>query len=342
MTPRYAAALAFACLNAWARTPAGPLGALELPNNTRPAIVAAGAAINVAAADEGALRLVGTTGEYPLQPEWKPTSQGTAHADVQIPADVPPGTYALDWSKADESDRNERAVYVQPPDTEAEKSSRQYNFACVRLAPDASTQPDTIRTLGPDQAQFVVAFLTGNETGYPADLATLDACPLPTFVVADAPAAIGEQWFGPGNFIIRFGPDAYIAPVTGRAGLGDSLGPVTGELQRLRQSMKTARWAVGLFAAAGAPSMRNEITLFVDNPLHVCIYGAPRANAPSTTVAWAGWYGPPKVFAAASGQAAIFTANRAGIAIQKAPAPTPAPEPPVSSPPAKAPKRKRK
>lgn len=325
MNARVPLLLVLACVYANARTPDGTLGALQLPNNVRPAIAPAGTAFDVEARQQGALKLVGADAEFPLAPAWATTPRGTTHATITLPADVPAGTYALEWSQGGETDRNDRAVYVPAPDPQSNSISRQYAFACIAFAPDGSDAAKTAaaaNAIDAAQTQFVIAFVPNAEDRYPEILAALDTCAAPTLAVADAPPSVCERWFGPPTFTFRFGPDAFLAPAAGNVGLGDNLGPAVGELARLRVAAKTARWTTGLFAGhAPAMSMRNEITLFVDDPLPICIFAPTTTNAPPIQPpAWAGWFEPPRAVTLTPGAAIAFAANRKGISPQK-PAP---------------------
>ena len=326
MTMRCLIAIGVVSMCASARSPDGTLGALQLPNNARPAMVCAGSAFVVEAQQRGELRLAGESAQFPLAPEWQDAARGTVRASVTVPAEIPAGAYSLEWTQGDEGDRNTRAVYVLAAAAERDPYSQQYTFACIALAMDsgqAGSAANASNTINATQAQFAIVFVSGPEDRFGDLLTTLDACAVPTVVVADAPESVCNRWFGPGTFAFQYGPDGFIAPAAGRAGLGDDLGPVAGQIAQLRQANKTARWTVGLFAGPNAAmSTRNEITLFVDDTIHACIYGFVDDKAPPAKLpAWAGWFEPPRVFAVTKGRATIFAANRKNIAIEKSAVP---------------------
>ena len=329
MTIRGLFALAIACTCAIARTPDQTLGALTLPNNARPAMVHAGAVFQAEAQQRGELRLVGESTQYPLAPDWEDVPGGGVRAVVAVPAEASTGVYTLEWTQGDEADRNARAVYVLESPAQPEPFSQQYTFACVAIpnadSNAAANAADMANAINGTQAQFAIAFVGAPEDRFRDVLTVLDLCAMPTIVVTDAPAPVCARWFGASTFSFQYGPDAFLVPAGGRAGLGDGLGPMAGKIERLRQDCKTARWAVGLFAAPSATmSMRNEITLFVDDTLHACIYGLVDGSAATTgSQGWAGWLDPPRIFAIAKSRPTVFIANRKNIALQKMEAPQP-------------------
>lgn len=316
--------ISLACACAIARTPEGMLGALRLPNNARPAMVHAGESFAVEAQRRGALRMANDAAQHTLAPEWKDGPGGIFRATVKAPAEAAPGAYALEWNEGDEGDRNARSVYVLPAIEQPNPFSQQYAVACVSIdLNESGSKPGigSIAAIDPAQAQFVVVFLRGDEGRFTDVLAGLDASPVPTVVVIDSTEAIAQRWFGPRTFMSRYGPDAFLAPAAGANGIGDELGPVPENLARLRRDCKDARWTVGLFSSAGeAVSMRNEITLNVDNAFHVRLYGAAAIAHDTQVRAWAGWFEAPKDYALPANQVVVFAANRKSIAPAK-PAP---------------------
>ncbi|MBM3290490.1 MAG: hypothetical protein FJY92_10095, partial [Candidatus Hydrogenedentes bacterium] len=183
MIARATFAFALVCACAVARTPDGELGALEQPNNARPAIVTAGSAvIDVEARGEGALRLIGASGEYALAPRWAGSPRGGKRAAVPLPSDAAPGAYAIEWSAGGETDRNERAVYLMPSDAQRDDHSGQYAFACVAFPADgAGTEKvaEAVKAIDAGQCAFVVAYVRGGEDRYNEALSVLDTCAAP-------------------------------------------------------------------------------------------------------------------------------------------------------------------
>lgn len=317
--------LCLVCALAQARTLDGTLGVLKAPNNARPSIVTAGATFIVYTQERGELRITNDLAEFALSPTWEDLPGAGARASVTVPGEAPPGAYTLEWSKGDEADRNTRSVYVMAAQSGQDLYSQRYTFACVALPwstpadaksnGKATTLADAVNGA---QVQFAIVFVRGPEDQFGAWLQELDHCRVPTWVVAAVPYPVGQRWFGPETFAVRYGADAYLAP--GNSEIDDDIGAAPGQIAKLRLDQKTARWAVGLFPSpASALSMRNEITLFVDDPLHACIYGFVDAATPlPKAVGWAGWFEPTRLFAPATGKLAIFQADRKGISPQKA------------------------
>jgi len=68
-------------------------------------------------------------------------------------------------------------------------------------------------------------------------------------------------------------------------------------------------------------SMRNEMTLFVDDTLPVCIFApADEGERAAHVPAWAGWFEAPRAYAVPRDRAIVYAVNRKGLAPQK-PAP---------------------
>ncbi|MCC6794543.1 MAG: hypothetical protein IT366_05440 [Candidatus Hydrogenedentes bacterium] len=312
------------CACAMARTPEGMLGALRLPNNTRPAIVHAGESFAVEALRRGELKMTNDAAQYPLTPEWKEGADGLVYATAAVPTEAVPGAYALEWSEGDEGDQNLRSVYVLPATEPSNPFSRQYAVACVSVDlndGDSKSAFAFIAEIDPAQVQFVVVFARGDEEKFSGALASLDACQAPTVVIINSMESIAQRWFGPRTFMMRYGPDAFLAPGLGADSLGDELGAAPETLARLRHDCKDARWVVGLFGGADRSiAMRNEITLNVDTAFHVRLYGAEPTESTEQAGAWAGWFEAPRNFALPANRVVIFAANRSKIAPAK-PAP---------------------
>lgn len=313
-----------ACACAFARTPEGQLGALRLPNNARPVMLHAGDSFAVEALRRGELDMANGVLRFTLAPEWKVAPDGVAHAIATVPPEAAPGAYTLEWSEGDEGDQNVRAVYVLPPLEQAKSFSQQYTVACVSVDlndSDSKAGLDAIAAADPAQVQFVAVFLRGDEGRFAGALTAIDASPLPTVVIVDSTEPVAQRWFGPRTFMTRYGPDAFLAPSAGLDGLGDELGTAPETIAKLRRDCKDARWTVGLFNSADeAVAMRNEITLNVDNALHVRLYGAAATVTDQQVRAWAGWFDAPRDYTLPVNRVVIFAANRKNFAPAK-PAP---------------------
>lgn len=324
MTMQRTVLLCFVCALAGARTLDGTLGVLKTPNDMRPAIVAAGATFIVQAQERGELRMTNDLAEFALSPIWEDLPGAGARASVAVPNEAPAGAYTLEWSKGDEADRNMRSVYVMAAQSGQDPYSQRYAFACIALPWNAPADPKSngkaatlADAVNGAQVQFAVVFVRGPEDQFNGWLQDLHDCRVPTWAVAAVPLAVGQRWFGPETFALRYGADAYL--VLGSSEIEDDAGAAPGQIAKLRLDQKTARWAVGLFSSpASALSMRNEITLFVDDPLHACIYGYVDAAKPlPKTVGWGGWFEPTRLFATANGKVVVFQVDRKGISLQK-------------------------
>lgn len=324
---RRLAVMAILCSCALARTPSGSLGALLAPNNARPAMVVSGATFTVEAQQRGGLQLVSESAQLPLTPEWVELPGGRVRAIVPVPPGAATGAYTLEWSSGDEADRNARAVYVVAPPEQLNSFSQQYAFACVAFDTEmdrVETISERLRRVDATQTAFAIVFVRGAEERLSDVVATLDVCAAPTIVISDETDRVCKRWFGPATFSFQYGPDTYIAPACGRAGIGDDIGAVAGTLSELRRDAKTSRWTIALFGDSNTPaSMRNELTLYVDDSVHASIRGFEGDKDGAATIkAWAGWFEPPRHFTVATDRIRIYFVSRKELSVPK-PAPRP-------------------
>lgn len=290
-----------AAASASARNPDGTLGLLRQPHNALPALLTPGAVLDVVAEARCALRLAGPDGgAIELDAAWE-TLPGGLHRGVCAPPEtLAPGAYALEAVAEDgRRDRHPRAVFV------FESGPQYYVVAHLtdthvgsdrhpRAARDILA--DLVAAVNASETTFAV--FTGDLTqdGTPeqmrAFLEVLDTCEKPAFALPgnhDRLARHYEAFFGPLTYRFRFGHDGYLAFNTMDYVMADELGAQDSALQRYRRELKPCRWTVGLtHRYVQMMGFRSQLTLFVDNPLDVLLFGHyHRADPPP--VAQAPW-----------------------------------------------------
>jgi predicted phosphodiesterase len=272
--------------HAAAREPDGTLGLLRQPHNGLPALLTPGAPLDVMAETPCALRLVGPDGAvFEIDASWASLPGGPHRAVCGQPAGLAPGAYALEARAPDgRTDRNPRAVHV------FEDSPQYYVIAHITDTHVGSDRhPRAARDIFADLAAEVngsetsFAVITGDLTqdGAPeqmrAFLEVLDTFTVPTFVLPgnhDRTALHYEAFFGPLTYRFRFGHDGYLAFDTKDYLMADELGAQDSALQRYRRELKPCRWTIGLtHRYAQMMGMRSQLTLFVDNPLDMLLFG---------------------------------------------------------------------
>jgi hypothetical protein len=277
------------CAAALARTPDGMLGVLQTPNDARPAITVRGGSLELTADRPGAVYLVLGSTRVPLEVHWRERPDKTVEANVQVPSNTMPGMYAIEWSDDSVADVSQRAVFVRESMPEA------YTFATIHAA-DENFHAE-LSEIDSAQHQFCFVVINGGREQVQSALAVASSCATPTYFVYDAPDQEGSDWIGPATHAFGCGPDAFLVLSSGPFGLGDCIGNAPGEFMLLRRKYKTARWAVAVLPAAEtAASMRNTLTLFVDDPVHAVIALTP-STVPPTPIDWAGWYEPIPLYA---------------------------------------------
>lgn len=280
-----AAALLGLAAAAGARAPDGRLDILLTPHNGVPALVTPGGAFDALLTRQAGLRLQGAGGAVmPLTVEWLPSAGALAVARCTVPPDTPPGTYALEATAEDRSDRTGRAVFV------LEAFASHYLAAHVtdihigasgRARPPADVFRGVLQAINESLAAFVL--ITGDltEGGEPQQfqefLTLLDTCERPTFVCAgnhDRQGLNCEEFLAVDNYLFWYGTDAYLVFDTKDLVTADDLGPQPTQLELYRRAMKPARWAVGAtHRYEPSMGMRSQITLFIDNPLDHLFFG---------------------------------------------------------------------
>lgn len=283
-------------LPALARSTNGSLYAIQTPNNGMPALTTPGGSFDAMIASKGELQLSAGDRLIPLTAQWEDAPGEYALAHCRIPADIPPGTYALQWKNADLSDINVRSVFVYAAFPEYYSIAHVSDTHLGKRASTEATNTAVIQAVNASGA--VLAAVTGDltESGDDAQfrdfLRVLDTCTLPTFVCPgnhDRQPGKYEQFFGPTCYMFGFGRDGYISFDTKDFSAAGDLGPQDGLLETYRRALKPSRWVVGLTHRYEAmQGMRSQLTLFSDDPLDCLLFGHwHRENtAEQRTVPW--------------------------------------------------------
>ncbi len=312
MKKRYWLILFILPLSAWSRSPDGSLDILLIPNNGMPAILQAGASFETRARAKGELRLFRDGDQIPLVADWREIAGGIFSARCTTPPGLAQGFYALEWVANERSDTNTRSVFIVDSFpvqysivhlTDVHIGSNRYpkpseqifrelisavNQRCAeigRVWKDRAHEGDAHEEDKDEDAIPPVAFavVTGDltESGemsqYAVFLELLDLLEIPTYVCAgnhDRKALNYEHVFYQLYYNFTFGNDGYLVFDTKDYHIGDEAGPQDGDLERLRQSIISSRWAIGVtHRYHPTMSMRAQLTLFVDNPLDYLLYG---------------------------------------------------------------------
>jgi len=294
MARRTTAVLLLVCASAWARDPDGALALIRTPSNTAPALVRPGDTFDVTLRREARLRLVAGERTFDLPATWIPGLGDTVHGTCRVPADVPPGMYALETASAEGDDATPRAVHVV---SEFPATYTVAHLADPRIGAHDHARSaeaifrDVLEAVNASDAHFAIISGALTEHGEPGEfrafLDAIDTCAVPTFVCPTGRAGLScERAFGARSFAFSFGEDGYLAFDVDATGMLGALGRQAADLQRLRRRIKPARWSIG-FTHRIDPRMalRNQIALFIDNPLD-CVLTAAAGDEPPDRVAW--------------------------------------------------------
>ena len=269
---------------AFARQPDGTLGLIRTPNNGIPAIAFPGTAFDVVLAAQGTVRLSGPGVSCDLATEWTPLPGGSARGRCTVPAETPPGTYSLEAAAGDQTDRNDRAVFVRESFPEsyvlAQLTDTHVGSDRAKRSPSEILR-DALNVLNGSEAALVL--ITGDLTDggevaqFQEFLKALDISNLPTFVCPgnhDRQGLHYESFFGSNCYMYWFGRDGYLSFDTKDFMTADELDSQDADLEVYRRLIKPARWSIG-FTHRYEPDMgmRSQIALFIDDPLDLLIMG---------------------------------------------------------------------
>ena len=271
-------------LSSHARDASGVLDLIVTPNNGMPAMVAPDGAFDAVLREKGDLRLARDGKSLPLTAEWTPLPGARFRAHCKLPADAPVGAWSLECAAGGKTDTTARAVFVF---SEFPEYYIIAHMSDVHIGHDDTPgiSDETFRkTLGAvNDSDAAFAVITGDLThnGNPDQfrrfLEVLDTCAVPTFVCTgnhDRDGQNYETFFGPLTYRFTFGRDGYLAFDTKDYVTADSLGPQDGLLEEYRRELKPCRWVVGMtHRYEPLMGMRAQLTLFVDDPLDLLLFG---------------------------------------------------------------------
>lgn len=295
----------FVAAAASARNPDGTLGLIQTPNNGVPAMVLPGGAFECVLPAQASLQIAGVEAAYPLETTWSTLPGERWRGVCIVPANTPPGTYALEATAGDITDRTVRAVFVRKefPDYYVVAHLSDIHIGKKeRSRPPEDVARELFEAVSRSDASFVLVTGDLTEDGemeqFRLFLEILDACTLPTFVVAGNHDRLGrnyELFFGPTTYMFRFGRDGYLAFDTKDFMMADDLGPQDGQLEVFRRALLEAagagpsRWSFGVtHRYEPMMGMRSQLILFIDTPLDWLFFGHwHRENTPEEkTTPW--------------------------------------------------------
>lgn len=256
----------------------GRLGLVLVPNNARPALVQMGDSFAVLARSTAELHLTSVTVSLSVKTTWLRLPNGLYKGLSELPPGIPAGTYALESVSKDTEDTNYRSVFVYEKFPETYRVAHLSNLRIgSKMGRDTGIYQSTKAI---NEAEATLVLVTGDLTsaGTPKQFAQaldmLSDCRAPTLVCpgpAEIASGLSLEYLGPTPFAVRFGLDGYLGYYAAEQGGWDPEGR-SGELHRLRRSIRSARWSVG-FTNRYDPdgSLRDHLVLFRDNPLDVLI-----------------------------------------------------------------------
>ena len=314
---------------AGARDAAGLLDIVITPNDGMPAMGLPGAEFEVFATAQAELLLEANGATHALSPSWSDVPGGRKRARCAIPAEVPPGMYALRARGADREDVNLRSVFVREVFPESYTVA---HITDVHMGSNRNTRTsediftELIQKVNATQAAFVLVTGDLTEGGEPEQFKhfvdILNTCTLPTFVCSgnhDRKELNYERTFGPDSYVFWFGKDGYLVFDTKDFYVADDLGPQPADIQIQRRAIKAARWSIGVSHRFEADmGMRAQFALFVDDPLDWFIFGHwHRENtAQEKSVPWGAPDGATRITvtpAAINGAMRLFEIGPGGI-----------------------------
>ncbi len=259
-----------------ARDADGRLSVIRAPHNAAPAVLLPGATFHAILEEEAALKLTDSERTVTLAVEWTPADDGRWLAECHAPDDTPPGVYTLEAETDEETDRNQRAVYIWEELPDVYLVAHVADPMIGAQDGDAAERfSDAIEDINASPAELLLVSgqLTADDQPeqFERVFELIDAAHAPT-VVCPVPGVPAADYFHDRAFVFRFGRDAFL--VFDETPLLDANHPdrFAARLYRYRREIKPARWSIGLTGHySQRQNMRAQIALFIDDPLSMLI-----------------------------------------------------------------------
>ena len=311
---------------ALARDTEGYLALLKTPNEGMPVITVPGGVFEATTRQQAELRLVGNDPNVAipaLSVEWIKKTSLDAVARCKVPASVLPGTYALEAMVDGKPDQNSRSVYVRSsfPETYGfahltdvhvgemgavgKTGSALLKEALSKIVEDAQKARNTRNNPSPplpentkpamEIPEIVFVVITGDLTHdgtveqFREFREALNTSSLPTYVCPgnhDRTHEAYVRFWGPLNYMFRFGSDGYLVFDTKDFMIADDAGPEAVTVALQRRSLRDCRWTIGVtHRYEDSMGMRLQMAIFVDDPVDWLLFGHEhKANGPDRRV----------------------------------------------------------
>lgn len=269
---------------AQARQDDGKLGLIRVPNNGIPTVTVAGESFEVVLLAEAELHLEGAGNLFPLEVTWQGSRGDRVYGEAALPANIPPGCYALVGKSDSDEDRNLRSVYI------VEALPESYAFAHItdmhtgtkrHERADRDILLELLAQVNDSEADF--ALITGDVTDhgtaeeFASLLELLDTCRIPTFLAPgnhDRGDSTYTDFFEHLTYAFQFGRDGYLSFDTKDYLIADEMNVQNSLLYLYRRELRPCRWSVGMTHRYDPDmGMRAQLTLFVDDPLDYLLVG---------------------------------------------------------------------
>jgi len=291
--------LVMACLMpahpTFARAEDGTLYWIWSPHDGQPALSQPGRSFEVLlretdhTADQPVFSLVAADGtEYTMDSKPVGTEQSIFRRYAcTVPPAIRPGGWALRVRRSDgTADTTRRAVWVFDEEPAAYYVLAHLTDVHIGKHRPSLPDPEIMFSAAIDAINSTDAALcaiTGDitESAEPEQfrrfLALLDRFTIPTLVCSgnhDRNNLLYEQFFGMQTWARRFGPDGFLVFDTKDYVVADDWGPQAGTLYELRRLLRPCRYTIGLtHRFEVSMGMRTQLTLFVDDPIDLLLYG---------------------------------------------------------------------
>ena len=303
---------------AHARSEDGTLGILRVPNNGQPAIVMHGESFTIRAQGRPDI-FVDMAGQLlELTANWHSIKNGLDEASVALPTDFAPGLHTIVGILGDTEDVQPRALLV------LDDEPIRYHVAHIPSPGIQAAQEASLAGTG-GLITVVTGNLTANGTAdeFRTLLDWLNTSPNATIIAPGRRDSVDNRfgdYFDTAPHTTWCGRDAYITIGETFPQAGDDVTGEAAAYEQIRRATKPARWSIGISGYAyDALSLRMQIVLFVDIPLHAFVSGRARPNAgENPTASWDSFQGPTRILAPSAERAPGIQwihVTRAGVAV---------------------------